>query len=84
MESYLATRINPSIINYFNELSYTASPELRKLTDLPADQLKNISLADIIKKKKFQLEHRNKIYGFSLDRIDASKFLNNQSGLTRR
>lgn len=78
VDIYLANPDEPSIINYFNELSYTAAPELAKLKDMPRDQILGVNLDAIVRDKRNQLAGRNKLYGFTLDSIKASEILNSE------
>ncbi len=76
VDSYLKNPDEPSVVFYLNQLSFTATPQLEKLQGLPAHQKTEINLNEIVEKKKFQLSVRNKLYGFTLDSIEASKVLN--------
>lgn len=76
VDSYLKNPDNPTIVHYLDQLSFTATPQLEKLKDLSESQKTDIKLNEIIENKKFQLGGRNKLYGFTLDSIEASKVLN--------
>ncbi|AEY68123.1 DUF4173 domain-containing protein [Clostridium sp. BNL1100] len=75
VDSYLKNPDEPSVIFYLNQLSYTAAPQLEKLWDLPTHQKTEINFNEIVENKKLQLSVRNKLYGFTLDSIEASKVL---------
>ncbi len=75
VDSYLKNPDEPSVVLYLNHLSYTAAPQLEKLQDLTPQQKTEISFSDLVQKKKHQLSARNKLYGFTLDSIEASKVL---------
>ena len=76
VNSYLQNPDKPSVIFYLNQLSYTVAPQLKKLQDLPVIQKTDINFNGIVENKKIQLSARNKLYGFTLDSIEASKVLN--------
>jgi hypothetical protein len=78
VDSYLSNPKETSIVLYFNELSYTAVPELISLRNAAGDDLKDINIKEILENKYHQLEARHIIYGFTLDSIEAAKIFKNE------
>ncbi len=76
VNSYLENPDEPSVIFYLNQLSFTAAPQLEKLQGLPDHQKSEINFNGLVENKRIQLSARNKLYGFTLDSLEASKVLN--------
>ncbi len=76
---YLSSPKENSIdVNYLGQLSYTAVPEIVRLKDFDKGNKENFDLKTILEDQKYKLKHRHKIYGFTLDRIEASRILHKE------
>jgi hypothetical protein len=78
VDSYLSHPEETSIISYFNDLSYTAVPQLISLRDSAGGNLKDVNITEILENKYHQLEARHKLYGFTLDSLEASKIFKSE------
>jgi hypothetical protein len=73
---YLANPRGNSIdVNYLGQLSYTAVPEIVRLKGLDQEKTESFNLKTILEDQKIKLNRRHIIYGFTLDRIEASRTL---------
>ncbi|HEY5585155.1 MAG TPA: DUF4173 domain-containing protein [Ruminiclostridium sp.] len=70
------TKISLDVLQ-LGQLSYTTAPEIAKLAelDLKAGPITNLAIQNILKSQKEQLEYRNRLYGFTLDSIEARRIL---------
>lgn len=73
---YLSSPKGNSIdVNYLGQLSYTAVPEIVRLKDFDKGNAGDFNLKTILEDQKFKMNNRHFIYGFTLDRIEASRIL---------
>ncbi len=74
VDRYISSPTESSIdIYYLGQLSYTVVPEIARLKDLGNEDINNIDINSLLNNQKLKLSYRNKIYGFTLDSIEARK-----------
>lgn len=79
VDRYLSSPAQNSIdVYYLGQLSYTAVPEIVRLKDLKEGTIKNIDIRELLINQESRLTHRNNLYGFTLDTIDARRILNRE------
>lgn len=82
IDRYLSNPANTTIdINHLGGLSFTTAPEIARLRDLKpgANQPAPYDIDEILKNQKFRFEHRNKVYGFTLDSVEAGRLFSSLS-----
>ncbi len=76
---YLSSPVENSIdINYLGQLSYSAVSEIVRLKGLDEEKNVNFDIRKILEDHKYKLQHRHKLYGFTIDRIEATSILNRE------
>jgi hypothetical protein len=76
VSSYLENPSETSIdVLYLGDLSYTAIPEINRLKNAEGENLTNATLNDVLTRQKNKLLYRHRLYGFTLDRIEAERLL---------
>ncbi|QNU68948.1 DUF4173 domain-containing protein [Ruminiclostridium herbifermentans] len=76
---YLSSPTENSIdINYLGQLSYSAVPEIIRLKGLDEGSNINFDIKNILEHHNFKLQYRHKLYGFTIDMIEASSILNRE------
>lgn len=73
---YLSSPQNNSIdVNYLGQLSYSAVPEIIRLKTLSDTTKVNFNINKIMEDQKYRLKYRHKVYGFTLDSLEARRLL---------
>jgi hypothetical protein len=65
-------------INYLGQLSYSAVPEIIRLKGLDEDNNVNFDIKNILEDHNTKLQYRHKLYGFTIDRIEAASILDRE------
>ena len=76
---YLSSPAENSIdINYLGQLSYSAVPEIVRLKGLDEGNNVNFDIKNILEDHNTKLQYRHKLYGFTIDKIEAASILNRE------
>lgn len=76
---YLSSPTENSIdVNYLGQLSYTVVPEIVRLKGLDEKSMVDFNIKEILENQKDKLEFRHRLYGFTLDKIEAKNVLNRE------
>ncbi len=76
---YLSSPAENSIdVNYLGQLSYSAVSEIVRLKGLDEGNNVNFDIKKILEDHKYTLQNRHKLYGFTIDRIEATRILNRE------
>ena len=76
---YLSNPAENSIdVNHLGQLSYSAVSEIIRLKGQDEKNNVNFDIKKILEDHKYKLQHRHKLYGFTIDRIEATSILNRE------
>ncbi len=65
-------------INYLGQLSYSAVPEIVRLKGFDEGSNVNFDIKNILEDHNTKLQYRHKLYGFTIDKIEAAHILNRE------
>ena len=76
---YLSSPAENSIdINYLGQLSYSAVPKIVRLKGFDEGSNVNFDIKNILEDHNTKLQYRHKLYGFTIDKIEAAHILNRE------